>query len=104
MSQRTHSYHSRLVWEGNLGPGTASYTSYRRSYRIVCADKPDLWGSADAAFRGEPDKHNPEELFLAAVAACHMLFYLSLAARRALVIAAYSDEASGTLRLEPGGG
>lgn len=104
MSQRLHEHASRLVWEGNLGDGTSGYASYSRSYRVVIAGKPDLVGTADPAFRGERDKHNPEELFLASLAACHMLFYLSLCARQGIVVVAYEDEVSGTLMLEPNGG
>ena len=40
---------------------------------------------------------DPEEAFVASVSSCHMLFFLSLAARRGIDIASYTDEASGTL-------
>jgi organic hydroperoxide reductase OsmC/OhrA len=32
-------------------------------------------------FRGERNKHNPEDLLLAALSSCHMLSYLALCAR-----------------------
>jgi organic hydroperoxide reductase OsmC/OhrA len=101
---KSHVYASRLIWEGNLGQGTASYTVYGREYRILIADKPDLLGTADAAFRGVPDRHNPEDLFLASLSACHMLSYLALCARQGIQVVAYEDDASGTLELRSDGG
>ncbi len=99
-----HDYDVGLVWEGNQGPGTRDYASYGREFRIVVRDKPDLIGSADPAFRGEPRLHNPEELLLAAVASCHMLFYLSLCARGGITVTRYSDTASGRLAVLASGG
>lgn len=103
-ARRPHRYATRIIWTGDRGSGTSSYTSYGRDYRVLVDGKPELPGSADAAFRGEPDRHNPEDLFLAAVAACHMLSYLSLCARQGVRVLSYEDEAAGTLVLHPGGG
>ena len=38
---------------------------------------------------------DPEEAFVAALASCHMLFFLSLAARRGYVVDSYTDAALG---------
>jgi len=96
MSQ-LHTHKGRIVWQGNLGQGTARYDAYSRRHRLILEGKPDLECSAAPAFRGEPDKHNPEDLFLASIAACHMLFYLSLCARAGVVVVAYEDAIEGTL-------
>ncbi|HEX2209736.1 MAG TPA: OsmC family protein, partial [Longimicrobium sp.] len=104
MAHGEHRYAARLVWEGNTGEGTARYTGYGREYRIVMDGKPDLAGSADAAFRGDPHLHNPEDLLVAALSACHMLSYLALCALRGVRVAAYEDRADGVMRMEPGGG
>jgi len=40
---------------------------------------------------------DPEEAFVAALSSCHMLFFLSLAARQGLVVDSYSDAAEGVL-------
>src|SRR5690606_13087549 len=103
-ASKPHRYAARIVWTGDRGSGTSSYTSYGRDYRVLVDGKPELPGSADAAFRGDPDRHNPEDLFVAAVAACHMLSYLSLCARQGVRVLSYEDEAAGTLALHPGGG
>jgi len=99
-----HEYKVRLDWEGNRGEGTASYAGYGREFRITLAGKPDLLGSADPAFRGVPDRHNPEDLLVAALSSCHMLSYLALCARNGITVLAYSDEADGTMTTTPDGG
>lgn len=100
----THRYEAGLTWTGNEGSGTSDYRSYGRSYTVSIAGKPDLQGSADPTFRGDAALHNPEDLFLAAIAGCHMLSYLALCARRGIRVLAYEDKASGVLTLEGGGG
>ena len=40
---------------------------------------------------------DPEEAFVAALSSCHMLWFLSLAARRGLVVERYRDEAVGLM-------
>jgi len=40
---------------------------------------------------------DPEEAFVASLSSCHMLFFLSLAARRGIVVESYTDEASGRM-------
>ena len=99
-----HTYKAQLLWDGNLGEGTSTYPGYGRQYRVLIDGKPDLHGSADPMFRGEPEKHNPEDLFLAAVSSCHMLSYLALCARGSINVVGYRDDADGDLFLEGGGG
>lgn len=100
----SHEYLARVIWDGNQGQGTSTYTSYGRQYRIQVDGKPELAGSADPAFRGEADRHNPEDLFLAAISACHMLTYLALCARRGIRVVAYEDDARGTMSFDARGG
>lgn len=95
-----HNYTARISWTGS----TADYTSYSRAHDVLFDGKPRLRCSADPMFRGDAGMHNPEDLFLAAVAGCHMLSYLSLCARRGVRVLSYTDEARGTLAIEPAGG
>ncbi|MFP3456993.1 OsmC family protein [Psychrobacter sp. SIMBA_152] len=44
---------------------------------------------------------DPEEAFVASLSSCHMLFFLSIAAKRKYVVDAYTDNAVGTM--ETGG-
>ena len=93
-----------VVWTGNRGEDTAGYDAYDRTYRIVVEGKPELEGSAHPRFRGSGDRHDPEELFLASLAGCHLLSYLSLCARAGVRVRACTISASGTLALRPDGG
>ena len=102
--RHVHPYAARLIWEGNLGPGTSTYTSYSRRYRVIVDGKPELLGTADPAFRGEADKYNPEDLFVTAISACHMLSYLALCARAGIRVVAYEDDVSGVMREDGKGG
>lgn len=99
-----HEFKARVIWEGNQGEGTSSYAAYGRQYRTVIDGKPDLAGSAAPEFRGEAEKHNPEDLFLAAISACHMLTYLALCSKYRISVVKYEDQAVGNLLLDAGGG
>ncbi|HJU72784.1 MAG TPA: hypothetical protein VJ717_03490, partial [Gemmatimonadaceae bacterium] len=100
----SHEYALRLIWDGSRGEGTADYVTYGRDHRVLVAGKPDLLGSADVLFKGVPERHNPEDLFLAAVASCHMLAYLALCARSGVCVLEYEDAARGELVLDADGG
>ncbi|MEL6373514.1 MAG: OsmC family protein [Pseudomonadota bacterium] len=99
-----HRYRCALTWTGNSGQGTSSYRAYERSYFITIEGKPTLEGSADAAFRGDASRHNPEDLFLASIASCHMLWYLHLAADAGIAVVAYIDRPEGTMEEDANGG
>ncbi len=101
---KTHDYSARLRWDGNLGDGTKTYTGYGRDYVVAVSGKHELRNSADPMFRGNPELHNPEELFLASISGCHMLTYLALCAKHKINVIAYEDSISGTLELTPDGG
>jgi organic hydroperoxide reductase OsmC/OhrA len=53
--------------------------------------------SCQESFGGDPTKADPEKLFVAAVAGCHMLWFLDFARRERLRCVAYEDQAEGTL-------
>lgn len=103
--EKEHSYRIALTWTGNQGRGTADYAAFSRDHIIRAAGKPDLLGTSDTAFRGSPGRYNPEELFVAALSSCHMLWYLHLCATNGIVITDYRDEARGTMiETSDGGG
>lgn len=56
-----------------------------------------------AAPWSDPAAVDPEEAFVAAIASCHMLWFLSIAAERGFVVDRYEDAAVGTMaRIAPG--
>ena len=97
MGNKQHQYPVQVVWTGNHGSGTKTYQGYGREHEIRIAGKPSIAGSSDAAFRGDGSKHNPEDLLVAALSSCHMLWYLHLAAVAGVVVTDYVDDAVGTL-------
>ncbi len=97
-----HHFAARLVWTGAAAGPTRSYQGYARAWRALVDGKPPLEGSADPVFRGDAARHNPEDLLVVALSACHMLTYLALCARAGIEVAAYEDQASGTMALKDG--
>src|SRR5262245_39895137 len=94
---RTHEYTAEIRWTGNRGSGTSSYRDYARDHDICVEGKPTIAGSSDPAFRGDPARWNPEELLVAALAQCHMLWFLHLAAVGKVVVTDYVDRPLGTM-------
>ena len=103
MSGATHDYAVTVRWTGAGDTGTSSYTAYSRDHEIDLAHKPPLLGSADPAFRGDPGRYSPEELFVVSLSQCHMLWFLHLAASSGLVVREYTDDATGSMRVESRG-
>lgn len=100
----THSYLTQVVWTGNRGSGTSTYRAYDRAHEIRCAGKPPLHCSSEPSFLGDRSRYNPEELLVASLSACHMLWYLHLAADNGIVVVDYRDDATGTMVETRGGG
>ena len=93
-----HHYQLQLTWTGNIGEGTTGYSTYERSHTLSIPGKPDILGSSDPVFRGDASRYNPEELLLAALSSCHMLWYLHLCAENGIVVTAYTDHPTGTMQ------
>lgn len=94
---KTHQYAVRIRWTGNRGSGTSGYRAYGRDHWIEADGKPAIAASADPAFAGDRTRYNPEELLLAALSSCHMLWYLHLCAAAGVVVTDYRDEPLATM-------
>lgn len=92
-----HKYTLQVVWTGDQGSGTSSYDAYSRDHLVRAANKPAIEASSDPAFRGTATRHNPEELFVASLSSCHMLWYLHLCAVNGIVVTGYVDDPVGTM-------
>ncbi|MCU0430510.1 MAG: OsmC family protein [Cytophagaceae bacterium] len=103
---KQHQYELSILWTGNEGEGTSSYTSYSRDHQISGIQKMTvIEGSSDKAFRGDETRYNPEELLLASLSSCHMLWTLHLCAEAGIQVLAYSDKPTGIMiETEDGGG
>jgi organic hydroperoxide reductase OsmC/OhrA len=100
---KDHEFRATIRWTGNLGSGTSGYREYSRDHVITMAGKPDLLGSSAPTFRGDAGRHNPEDLLVAALSACHMLWYLHFCAVNKIVVTSYEDHATGIMQTEPDG-
>jgi organic hydroperoxide reductase OsmC/OhrA len=94
---KTHAYETSLLWTAGDGEGTASYRGYSRNHSIHAASKPEIAASSDPAFRGDATRYNPEELFVASLSSCHMLWYLHLCSVNAVRVVEYRDDAVGSM-------
>lgn len=101
----THHFAVTNRWTGNLGTGTSGYTAYSRNHEISGPGKAAaIPGCSDAAFRGDASRYNPEELLVASLSTCHMLWMLHLCADAGIAITEYVDEASGEMAIHADGG
>ena len=99
-----HTYEIVCEWIGAGTEGTRNYRSYSRDHRILADGAPPIEGSSDPAFRGDPSRHNPEQLLLASISSCHMLWYLHLAATNGITVLSYVDRPTATMEEAPGNG
>ena len=101
---KSHHYKVNITWTGNRGKGTASYTAYERNHTLVAGNKPVIPGSSDPAFRGDVTRYNPEELLVASISSCHMLWFLHLCSAAGVIVVEYVDDAAGIMEETADGG
>ena len=88
---KTHDFTAQIVWTGDRGEGTKHYRGYDRTWQIATAGKAPIECSNDPMLGGDPSKPNPEDLLIASLSACHMLWYLHLASNAGIVVKGYED-------------
>ncbi len=93
------SYTLALMWKGK----TEDPRTYDRSFILSGNGKTEIAGSADPSSRGDSKKWNPEEMLLASLASCNMLWYLYLCAAAKIVVIEYQDHPIGILNTNPNG-
>ncbi len=101
---RAHHYEVTITWTGDRGTGTSGYDDYSRDHEVSRAGHATIHASADPAFRGDPTRWNPEEMLVASLSECHMLWYLHLAAVSGVVVVGYTDSPAGTMTEDGLGG
>jgi organic hydroperoxide reductase OsmC/OhrA len=84
----TSKHHARVVWDGDRPD--------LRAHTINLAGQ-TLAGSSMPGAGGDPEKADPEELFVASLSACHMLWFLDFARRERLRVLSYEDHPEGTM-------
>lgn len=93
MSEHT----ATVVWQ--RGDQAFTDNAYSRAHRWVFDGGGTIEASASPDVVPLPmsvaENVDPEEAFVASLASCHMLFFLSLAAKRGYVVDSYTDAALG---------
>jgi organic hydroperoxide reductase OsmC/OhrA len=83
---------------------TLDYDHFSRDHRwVVKEGRLTVPASSAPAYKGNPDLMDPEDALVAALASCHMLTFLAIAARRRLVVLEYTDSALGWLEPDAAG-
>ena len=85
---KTTKHHATVRWDGDKRD--------LRAHTIQLAGQ-TLAGSSMPAFGGDAQKADPEKLFVAALSACHMLWFLDFARRERLRVLSYEDRPEGTM-------
>lgn len=92
-------YSARILW--SRGDQTFTDRRYSRVHRIRFDGGIDLAASSSPQVVPLPYSDaaavDPEEMFVAALSSCHMLWFLDLACRAGWCVDAYDDEALGTM-------
>jgi organic hydroperoxide reductase OsmC/OhrA len=74
------------------------YQTYNRGHEVWFKDGAIVLPASSAlAFRGDADRVDPEEAYVASLSSCHMLTFLAICARKRLTVDSYEDEAAGVL-------
>lgn len=89
-------HHASIVWKRTSADFT--YDTYNRAHEVRFKSGAIVLPSSSApAFKGDADRVDPEEAFVASLSSCHMLTFLAICARKRLTLDSYEDDASGTL-------
>jgi organic hydroperoxide reductase OsmC/OhrA len=94
-------HRASVDWALEAAPEDFLKGRYGRGHAVAFEHGPRLRGTASAQVVGnrwaEAGAADPEQMLVAAVAACHMLSFLHLARDAGFVVIRYADEAEGVL-------
>jgi organic hydroperoxide reductase OsmC/OhrA len=89
-------HHASIVWRRTSADFT--YDTYNRAHEMRFKNGAIVLPASSApAFKGDAERVDPEEAFVAALSSCHMLTFLAICARKRLVVESYDDDAVGQL-------
>lgn len=74
-----------------------SYETYDRTHEISFEGGIKILASSAPQYLGKQEFVNPEEQLASAVASCHMLTFLAVAAKSRLTVESYADQATAIL-------
>jgi organic hydroperoxide reductase OsmC/OhrA len=87
-------HHAGVRWTRSSADFT--YDSYNRAHDVTFkGGDVVLAGSSNPMFRGDAERVDPEEAYVASLSACHMLTFLAICARKRITVESYADDAVG---------
>lgn len=96
----SHCYTAQILWQRRDGDDFAG-NRYSRRHLIRFDGGVEVPGSSSPQVvpvpQSDPAAVDPEEAFVASLSSCHMLWFLSLAARRGFCVDSYTDNAHGVM-------
>ena len=98
-----HTFHTTLQWPADPAQEKPPTATFSRNGILGSPGHPDIVGGSPPVFGGVTDRYNPEELMTLSLSECHMLTFLSLAAKKQVAVLAYEDRATGRLGKGPSG-
>ena len=96
-----HEYRATTTWRRTSADFT--YETYNRAHEVKFGGGEVVPWSSAPEFKGEADRVNPEEAYVASLSTCHMLTFLAIATRKRFVVDSYIDDASGVMEKNEGG-
>ena len=90
-----HEYRATTTWRRTSADFT--YETYNRAHEVQFGGGEVVPWSAAPEFKGDAQRVNPEEAYVASLSTCHLLTFLAIAARRRFVVDTYVDEAFGVM-------
>ncbi|MBW8782504.1 MAG: OsmC family protein [Verrucomicrobia bacterium] len=98
-------YSSEIVWRRGVQVFLDNHYSRKHVWRFDGGVEVDASSSPQVVPLpySEEKAVDPEEVFVASLSSCHMLWFLSIAAKRGFVVDEYQDQASGVMQKNDAG-
>ncbi|HEY4125473.1 MAG TPA: OsmC family protein [Rhizomicrobium sp.] len=95
-------HHASIGWKRTSAD--YSYDTYNRAHEMRFKQGQIVLAASSAPeFKGDADRVDPEEAYVASLSSCHMLTFLAICARKRLSVDTYEDDAIGYLEKGPQG-
>jgi peroxiredoxin-like protein len=95
-------HNAEVVWVAAQHSEKAD--TYSRDLEVHIGEEITIPASAAADYMGSPEKADPEQLLVSALASCHMLYFLAICEGQGYVVSSYSDSAKGFVNKRAEGG
>lgn len=86
---------AQIDWQ--RGDEPFSHEGFPKAHTVKFANGHAVESSAAPDYQGDADRVDPESMLVGALSSCHMLTFLTLAAKKRLVVETYRDHALGQL-------